>query len=76
VNETLVAKGWAWVIPEDCNQPFCDDWRRLQEEARKNRIGLWTALKPQAPWEWRKRKTKELFYISPDNKIPVWRHSP
>lgn len=76
VNETLVAKGWAWVSPDDCQLPFCDVWRELQEEASKNRIGLWTALKPQPPWEWRKRNRKELFYISPDNKTPVWRQSP
>jgi len=76
VNEILVSKGWAWVIPDDCNQPFCDDWRRFQEEASRNRIGLWTALKPQAPWEWRKQGKRELFYILPDKKTPVWRHSP
>jgi endonuclease YncB( thermonuclease family) len=76
VNETLVAKGWAWVIPDDCKLPFCDDWRRVQENASRNRIGLWTALKPQAPWEWRKRGKRELLYILPDNKTPLWRHSP
>lgn len=76
VNEILVAKGWAWVIPDDCQQPFCDAWRELQEEASRNRIGLWTALKPQPPWEWRKRNRKELFYISPGSKTPIWRQSP
>lgn len=76
VNETLVAKGWAWVITDDCQQPFCADWRKFQAEASKNRIGLWTALKPQPPWEWRKRNRKELFYISPGSKTPVWRQSP
>lgn len=76
VNEILVAKGWAWVIPDDCNQPFCDDWRRLQEKASKKRIGLWTAQNPQPPWEWRRRERRELFYILPDNKTPVWRYSP
>ena len=76
VNKTLVAHGWAWVIPDNCDQPFCDDWRRLQEEAGRNRIGLWTALKPQAPWEWRKRGKRALLYILPDNKTPLWRRSP
>lgn len=76
VNEILVAKGWAWVIPDDCMQPFCDDWRKLQEEASRNRIGLWTALNPQPPWEWRKHNKKDLFYISPSSKTPVWRQSP
>jgi len=76
VNETLVAKGWAWVIPDDCKQPFCDDWRKLQQAASRNRIGLWTALQPQPPWEWRKRNSKELFYILPGSKTPVWRQSP
>lgn len=76
VNEILVSKGWAWVIPDDCNQPFCDDWRRFQEEASRNRRGLWTAQKPQPPWEWRKRGKRELFYMLPDKKTPVWRYSP
>lgn len=76
VNETLVAKGWAWVSPDDCRQPFCADWRELQDGASRNRIGLWTAPNPQPPWEWRKRNRKELFYISPGSKTPVWRQSP
>jgi len=76
VNATLVSKGWAWVIPNDCNQPFCDDWRRLQKEARKIRLGLWTAPNPQPPWEWREKEKKDLFYMLSDQKTPVWRHSP
>jgi endonuclease YncB( thermonuclease family) len=76
VNETLVSEGWAWVVPDDCDQPFCDFWRRLQDEARKNRKGLWTSSQPQTPWEWRKQGKQELFYILPDKKTPVWRYSP
>jgi endonuclease YncB( thermonuclease family) len=75
VNEILVSKGWAWVIPDECSQPFCDDWRRLQEEARGNRTGLWAAPQPQAPWEWRKRGTRELLY-PPGGNTPLWRRAP
>jgi len=76
VNETLVSKGWAWVIPNDCNQPFCDDWRKLEKKARTKRIGQWTAPEPQPPWEWRKKGKKDLFYIDPGTDTPVWRRSP
>lgn len=76
VNEILVSKGWAWVHPDYCQHPFCADWRKLQAEARTDRRGLWTALQPQAPWEWRKRGKRELLYRTPDTKTPVWRYSP
>ncbi len=76
VNKTLVSKGWAWVIPDDCTQPFCDDWRKLENKARTKRIGLWTAPNPQPPWEWRKQGKKDLLYIDPETNTPVWRRSP
>ena len=76
VNKTLVTKGWAWVKPDGCNQPFCQDWRELEKKARSKRIGLWTARDPQPPWEWRKKGKKDLFYIDPGTDTPVWRHSP
>jgi len=76
VNTILVAKGWAWVIPDDCEISLCDEWQELQNIARKNRIGLWTAIQPIAPWEWREKGKKEFFYYAPDGKTPVWKVSP
>jgi endonuclease YncB( thermonuclease family) len=76
VNEMLVSRGWAWVIPDDCNQSFCGSWRKLQEDASRRRIGLWAAAKPQPPWEWRMREKKDLFYMLPDGDTPIWQYSP
>jgi endonuclease YncB( thermonuclease family) len=76
VNETLVAEGWAWVSPTGCRHAFCADWQRIEDEARRERKGLWAAPQPQPPWEWRKRGKQEFFYMAPGTKTPVWRYTP
>lgn len=52
VNITQVTRGLAWAytyyIPKD--SPFI----RMQEAAKKDKLGLWADSKPQAPWDFRR----------------------
>lgn len=41
LQEILVAAGLARVEESGCPESFCDGWRRLQEQARSARIGMW-----------------------------------
>ncbi len=53
LNESLVASGFAWVYRKYCKQSYCDDWLRLEANARQNQLGLWRDPQAMAPWEWR-----------------------
>jgi len=54
LNTELLKSGLAWHFTRyDKNQ----QWEKLEEEARKNRKGLWAgSQEPVAPWFWRKNK--------------------
>ena len=53
VNLWLVRNGWAWRYDRYSKS---DILRAAQDEAKKERKGLWADMSPVAPWEWRKRK--------------------
>lgn len=65
VNEVLVAEGLAWVYDEYCRKPFCQDWAALQQEARRQRRGLWVEDEPQRPEEWRRENKAHEWYMAP-----------
>ena len=52
INKILVSNGSAWVNNEYCNKSFCDDWRAIEQEAKKGKKGLWKNPNPKPPWEW------------------------
>lgn len=53
LNHELVKAGFAWwyrdYAPNDHNL------RLLEEDARRNRLGLWQHKEPIPPWSWRRR---------------------
>ena len=51
VQEELLKAGMVWVYEKYCTD--CRQWKALQEEARKERRGLWNWDDPVPPWEWR-----------------------
>jgi endonuclease YncB( thermonuclease family) len=53
VNREMVRKGLAWHFKK-----YSDDQvlSSLEQEARKNKIGLWQEPNPVAPWDYRKSK--------------------
>ena len=56
VNQEMVKVGYAWVYRYYCDQPFCDYWLTLENEARAGKLGLWQEPNAVPPWEWRRRK--------------------
>ena len=55
IGEALIQSGLAWVHIYYCNQPICDDWKRLQKRAASEHRGLWVDSHPVAPWQWKKK---------------------
>ncbi len=51
-NKLLVEKGYAWRYKYSKDTELL----RLQEKAMKQKVGLWAATKPIAPWQFRKDK--------------------
>lgn len=53
-NEVLVEKGLAWVHVYYCKKPICAKWKKLEEQARGARKGLWRQENPVPPWVWKR----------------------
>ena len=51
VNEELTRQGLAWVFTRCCDRPICEQWERLETEARSARGGLWSMSNAIPPWE-------------------------
>ena len=51
VNEALLQAGLAWHYKKYDKNP---DWAKMEEVAKRNRVGLWVEDDAVAPWEWRK----------------------
>ena len=56
VNEELIKQGMAWHFTKYDQNP---KWQELEQEARAQKIGLWTDSDPMAPWLYRKNKKKQ-----------------
>lgn len=65
LNEVLVAEGLAWVYPEYCHLDLCVRLRELENQARRERRGLWAATNPERPADWRRRHQAEEWYQAP-----------
>lgn len=53
VNLELLRRGHAWVYRDYRHERRL---MRLEDEARRKRLGLWRQLKPQAPWSYRRAR--------------------
>lgn len=54
VNQEMIKLGMAWHFT---NYSTDKTYAKLEQEARKKRIGLWRESNPTAPWQWRKPKS-------------------
>lgn len=53
INRSMIRQGYAWRHAKECRKAsFCGEWNRVQEEARKERRGVWSVKEPIPPWEW------------------------
>ncbi|MGP1500906.1 MAG: thermonuclease family protein [Bergeyella cardium] len=56
VNKELVRLGLAWHFKRYSNDK---SYAHLENEARKNKVGLWVEPSPVAPWDFRKSQKKK-----------------
>lgn len=53
INKEMIAKGMAWHFKKySTNRELA----AAEEQARKQKAGLWSLKNPVAPWDWRKKK--------------------
>ncbi|MFY7840555.1 MAG: thermonuclease family protein [Lacibacter sp.] len=52
INKEIIAKGMAWHFKKYSTNK---ELATAEEQARKQKIGLWSLKNPVAPWEWRKK---------------------
>jgi len=55
INREMVADGWAWAYRQYLDGSYKLEFIRLEEQARKRRIGLWKERTPSPPWDFRKK---------------------
>lgn len=53
VNKEMIAKGMAWHFIKYSSSK---ELAAAEQQARKNKAGLWNANNAVAPWEWRKKR--------------------
>ncbi len=58
INNSMVSRGAAWWFRSFA--PTNNQLRRLENDARKNKVGLWKESKAVAPWDWRKAKERRF----------------
>lgn len=56
VNLEMVRRGYAWAYVQYLRRPHASGYLKAEEEARRERIGLWQDHNPTPPWEFRKRQ--------------------
>ncbi len=64
LNLLSIENGYAWVHKYYCDEKICNKWLLAEDNAKKNRKGLWQDDNPVAPWIW---KNKEKKYNKRDN---------
>jgi micrococcal nuclease len=58
VNAALVANGYAWVHAEQCWVEECRYWEKLEVQARRLKLGIWSRFDLIPPWEFGKQQRK------------------
>lgn len=58
VNAAIVSQGYAWVNPQTCSLEPCEQWKRLESQARKLKLGIWSGFDLVPPWEFRQAQTR------------------
>ncbi|WP_434778127.1 thermonuclease family protein [Neisseria sp. Ec49-e6-T10] len=74
INFKILAQGYVWFKNSEPNE---HPYEQVEEQARKNKYGLWADPNPIPPWKWRKQKnTVKLISTdqSKSNQICVFSH--
>ncbi|MGE0156224.1 MAG: thermonuclease family protein [Geobacter sp.] len=54
INAAMVAEGLAWAYRHHLEGDYASEYLRLEDRARRRRMGLWQQTNPQPPWEFRR----------------------
>ena len=65
VNKEIIRAGYAWQYRKYCKASFCSEWLKLEEQARKSRIGLWKEKILSHLGNGRRAKQEFIGYGSP-----------
>ncbi len=58
INAEMVSEGMAWAYRQFLSAPYASRYIQLEEQARRQRRGLWRDANPQPPWEFRRGQKK------------------
>lgn len=58
INAEMVTEGMAWAYRQFLQGPYASRYIQLEEQARRQRRGLWRDSNPQPPWEFRRGQKK------------------
>jgi endonuclease YncB( thermonuclease family) len=53
INREMVAEGMAWAYRHYLQGPYASEYIGAESRARSRRAGVWSAVNPQPPWEFR-----------------------
>ncbi len=70
LNNQLVGYGLAWVKPCDRRSRLCEEWKKQEEFAQMNFIGLWAQPPAIPPWEWKKAERMQIYERSLESSKP------
>jgi len=72
LNLELVKFGYAWVYRQHCTKKECYAWCQLEDEAKKEKLGLWRLPVAIPPWEFRSYRKKEKTAQGGEQSILVY----
>ena len=61
INLEMLRDGFAWAYCQHLEGRHVSEYIQAEEQAKKERRGLWQQNNPQPPWEFRKRLITSLF---------------
>lgn len=53
VNAAMVGNGYSWVNPGKCKVDECTYWEKLESQAKKLKLGIWSGYDLVPPWEFK-----------------------
>jgi endonuclease YncB( thermonuclease family) len=70
LNNQLIGYGVAWVRPCDSKSRLCEQWKKQEEFAQMNFIGLWAQPPAIAPWEWQNAVRMQIYEKGMESRKP------
>jgi micrococcal nuclease len=72
LNLELVKFGYAWTYRQYCTRKECHEWCRFEDEAKREKLGLWRLPVAIPPWEFRSNRKKVKSVPGGEQSIVVY----